>query len=82
VCRYQYTDYNNVGGVILGNTKSDFLNALHRFTTESEFFAEISARQLSDADRCGRVDGKSGERLIQLFDGLVGKRTGEMHNGG
>lgn len=82
VYQYHYPDYNNVGGVITVNTKLDYLDTLHRLTSEPEFFAELTACQLSDADRWGRLDGKSGERLVQLFDKLIGKYSGETHNGG
>ena len=77
VYQIHYNDYTNVRGVITVNTKSAFLNTLHRLTTEPDFFAEISARQLSDAEAWGRLDGKSGERLIQLFDGIIDKYSGE-----
>lgn len=75
VYQYQYTDYNNVNGVITVYTKEDYLDTLHRLTTEPEFFVEISARQSSDADAWGRLDGKSGERLIQLFDKYSGEKA-------
>ncbi len=77
VYQYHYTDYNKVSGVITVKTKTDFLNTLHRLTTESELFTEISARQLSDAEQWGRLDGKSGERLIQLFNKVIDKYTVE-----
>jgi hypothetical protein len=78
VYQLHYTDYNNVGGVITVNTKADFLYALHKLISESDFLKEISTRQISDADKWGQLDGKSGERLIQLFDGLIAKYSGEI----
>jgi len=77
VYQYHYTDYNNIWGVIKVNARLDFINTLHLLTTEPEFFAEISARQLTNAEKWGQLDGKSGERLIQLFDRIIDKYSGE-----
>lgn len=67
VYQYHYTDYVNVSSVITVNSKADYINCLNHFTSQSFTF------QLSDANRWGRLDGRSGERLIKLFDNVIDK---------
>lgn len=72
VYRYRYTDYAHVDGVVRVEEKSDFVNVLQRLTGDASYYAEMAARQSVHAHRWGRLDGKAGDRLMQLFDDLIG----------
>lgn len=76
VHRYRYTDYVGVGGVILVEEKNEFQQVLGRLTSDPGFYTEISARQSAYAQRWGRLDGKAGERLLELFDVMIDRYSG------
>jgi len=85
VYRYRYTDYVNVDGVISIENKSDFVNTLQRLASDANYCAEMVARQSVHAKRWGRLDGKAGDRLMQLFDDLIDQypksREGGVNSG-
>jgi len=73
VYRYRYSDYLNVDGVINIEDKSDFVNTLQRLTSDTNYYAEKAVRQSVHANKWGCLDGMAGDRLIQLFDDLIGQ---------
>jgi hypothetical protein len=75
VYRCRYTDYVNVDGVISIEDKGDFVNALQRLTIDQNYYEDMAARQSVDANRWGRLDGRAGDRLMQLFDDLIDQYT-------
>lgn len=81
VYRYRYTDYLNVEGVISIENKSDYEDTLRRLTSDVEYRAEITARQSVHANRWGRLDGRAGDRLIQLFDDLIDQYSNSSEGG-
>ena len=81
VYRYRYADYVNVDGVISIEDKSDFVNTLQRLTSDANYCAEIAARQSVHASRWGRLDGRAGDRLTQLFDDLIDQYTKSREGG-
>jgi hypothetical protein len=71
VFRYRYTDYQNVRGVITIEEKHDFLHMLNKLTSVPGFFASMVSRQAEFAQEWGRLDGRAGERLQELFVSVV-----------
>jgi hypothetical protein len=71
VYRYSYTDYLDVDGVITVEDRNQFVTVLRQLTGDPEFFRGIAARQSKCAERWGKLDGRAGERLLQLFERLV-----------
>ena len=76
VYRYRYTDYVGVAGVVAVEEQDEYLSLLRRLTTDRGFYAEIAARQAACAPQWGRLDGRAGERILQLFDRLIARYGG------
>lgn len=71
VYRFGYADYVEAKGVLTLDDQADFLQVLHKMVTDEAYYAEIVMRQTACADQWGHLDGRAGERMIQLFDQLV-----------
>jgi len=71
VYRYRYADYADAEGVISVEEKDEFLSVLRRVTGDHASYAEIAARQAACADQWGQLDGRAGERMMQLFEQLM-----------
>ncbi|HAT1962815.1 TPA: hypothetical protein I9768_002888 [Legionella pneumophila] len=65
---YNYDDYQNIKGVLTMNSKFEFSSILNKLITESGFFEIIKTAQLSDSEKWGVLDGKSGENLLNEID--------------
>ncbi|HAT5044131.1 TPA: hypothetical protein I9760_002372 [Legionella pneumophila] len=50
------------------NSKFEFSSILNKLITESGFFEIIKTAQLSDSEKWGVLDGKSGENLLNEID--------------
>ena len=77
VFRYHYTDYQQVSGVISVEEKHDFINKLHKITTDRGYYCEITQRQIQEAAYWGVLDGKAGDRLCRLFSSMQNKPENE-----
>jgi len=71
VYQMNYDDYKNVDGVINVFSKSDFRDTINRLTSDRGYHKKISALQHEEMSRWGRLDGKSSERIMQLFDDVI-----------
>lgn len=71
VYQMNYDDYKNVDGVINLFSKSDFRDTINRLTSDRGYHEKISALQQKEMSRWGRLDGKSSERIMQLFDDVI-----------
>jgi hypothetical protein len=71
VYRYRYTDYVGLKGVLTVEEQDQFLGLLRRMATDSAFRNEIAALQKTDAPRWGNLDGKAGQRIVELFHELI-----------
>jgi len=69
--RYRIPDYELAGGMITIEEKDEFLTVLSCLTTDSKFYTGIAARQATCASQWGLLDGRSGQRILQLIDQLV-----------
>jgi hypothetical protein len=71
VYRYRYRDYAGVDGVLHTEDKTQFRAWLAR---DAAFFEELRAKQQIHAPLWGALDGKSGERVLALFDDVTERR--------
>lgn len=71
VYRYGYTDYIGAKGVLLVENIDDYAAAVRRLAREPDFFESVRAIQAADAPYWGTMDGKSGERILELFAELM-----------
>jgi hypothetical protein len=68
VFRYAYRDFDDVPAVLTVDTKVSFADALERLTSGG--LDQLTAAAQRDANRWGEIDGRSGERILQLLDSL------------
>lgn len=75
--RYNFdsTMYKNVPGVIYVKEQHDFIKALQRLTTDPEYYKEVVLKQAAYAEQWGKLDGKTGDRFIQLFNQVTNPDT-------
>jgi hypothetical protein len=71
VYRYRYNDYADVGGVVTVEEEEDFRAVLQLLTQCRGFYNEILQKQAECSPDWGSLDGRAGERLLHLIDGLV-----------
>jgi hypothetical protein len=71
VYRYRYTDYMGVDAVKAVEEQSEFLEELQKLTNDDAYYAQVAARQRAIRERWGTLDGKSGERIVALFEHLT-----------
>lgn len=71
---YGYTDFDDVAGVIKVTSKDAFAAALARLTSDLAELAHTTALARASAPYWGELDGKSSERILQLFDLLALER--------
>ncbi|MBC8548951.1 MAG: hypothetical protein H8D23_04810 [Candidatus Brocadiales bacterium] len=69
-----YKDYDSVDGVLTMSSREDFQSAIQRITSDSDYYDIVAARQKTDMSRWGKLDGKSGERMLSLFDGILAEK--------
>jgi hypothetical protein len=71
VYRYRYTDFIGVDGVVTLEDREKFITALRRLISDPVFAADIRAKQQAVAPHWGRLDGRSGERMVALAKQLL-----------
>jgi hypothetical protein len=75
VYRYRYTDFVGLEGVLACEEQDEFRNLLDRLCFNPDFADEIRRKQLAIAEQWGRLDGCSGERLVQLVERFMPTST-------
>ncbi len=73
VYRYRYQDYVNAPGVITIEEQSQFISLLNKLTRDPDFYNEVLITQRNDSKRWAKLDGKTGERIMDLISSLVQK---------
>lgn len=71
VYRYGYDDYAGLEGVVTLNDRHAFAREARRMLAEPDHLASLARRQASAAADWGQLDGRSGARLLRLFDELT-----------
>jgi hypothetical protein len=69
VYQYGYRDYERVEGVVLVNTRKDFVELVGRVTTDADYRAGLAGQQSQAAPDWAMLDGASGQRMIELLRG-------------
>ncbi len=78
VYQMKYADYQGVTGVLTVFSKTDFKDALNRLTTDRQYYDVIENNQRREMSKWGRLDGKSSERMLQLFDDVIAGKFGRV----
>ena len=71
VYRYRYTDFVGIEGVLTFEEQDEFISVLGRLTSDPGYAMEIRQKQAAIAPLWGRLDGKSGQRMVQLVRRLL-----------
>jgi hypothetical protein len=73
----RYTDYSEAPGVLRAEEKTEFRALVRKLAEDPSFYGEIKARQEAVMRAWGMQDGKSSERMLELFNRLTteGGRT-------
>jgi hypothetical protein len=64
-----------VSGVISIKKKQAFLATLNRLTTDPIYLNQVASLQKENAIHWGRLDGKSSERMLKLFNDVISGNT-------
>lgn len=78
VYRYRYPDYVGVRGVLNVEEQGAFVGCVKRLC-DPQYREELRAKQAQDAKYWGVLDGKAGERLLELFSELAQERPSRAH---
>lgn len=71
IYRYHYADYSDAEGVITLDTYQDFQDILKQLAVNNDVYRDYKNKQEKVSQRWGKVDGQSGQRMIELFDQLT-----------
>lgn len=74
VYQFGYKDYEEATGVMTVSSQFVFSDILNRLTSDQEFRSSITARHSSYSSDWGFFDGKSGERILKLFDDVLSNK--------
>ncbi len=74
VYRYRFTDFIGMEGVITFEEQDEFVSVLRRLTADPAYAMEIRKKQAAIAAVWGRLDGKSGQRMVELVRRLLPQR--------
>ena len=80
VYRYRYTDYQGLGGVITTEEQDEFLKYLDLMTSNDTFRSRMISAQRESSKKWGNLDGKSGDRLQDLFLSVMARYSNEDIN--
>jgi hypothetical protein len=71
VYRYRYTDFIGVEGVLACEEQEEFIAILSRLTSDAAFADQIRLKQAAVAEHWGRLDGCSGQRMVEVVRHLL-----------
>jgi hypothetical protein len=80
VYRYRYTDFDGIEGVLTFEEQHEFVSVLRRLTTAPAYALEIGKKQAAVAPRWGRLDGQSGQRMVDLVHHLLPSTANTMQH--
>jgi hypothetical protein len=69
--QYDYDDYKGLAGVCEVKSKHEYESVLGALITDQLFYSRVHAAQKETASNLCLVDGKAGERMINLFNRLT-----------
>jgi len=79
VYQAKYKDYNETKGVLTVYTGENFVSILKRLTTDEAYFGEVQRLQQADSRFWGRLDGRSFNRILSLFDDIIAGKYKEKN---
>lgn len=71
VFQYGYDDYDDAGGVLTVQTHQEYGTLVGRLCGEAGWYEDLRRRQEACREEWGRLDGRSGARIVSVFDRLV-----------
>jgi hypothetical protein len=71
VYRYAYADYRGLAGVMAVSDRESFARVLGSLASDTAALRRAAEQQRAEAPRWGRLDGRSGARLLALFDSMA-----------
>ena len=77
VYRYYYEGFMHVKGVLYTEEQTGFQELLRRLTTDSAFLQQTAEAQAQAAPDWGFLDGRTGQRMLELLDSLIEKYNSE-----
>ncbi len=80
VYRYRYADYLNVPGVLTFEEKEKYIEYINKLAYDKSFFETYAEKQKSCMNAWGNLDGRAGERLLNLISSLTTKNN--VHTAG
>jgi hypothetical protein len=72
VYRYRYTDFLRVPGVLATEEQGEFRRLLHRLVEDIGYRKEVADRQAALSSHWGMLDGRVGDRMLDLVQHLCG----------
>ena len=69
--QYDYDDYKGLSGVCEVKSKFDYENVVRALIHDQAFYSKIKVAQQNTADSLCVLDGKTGERMLALFNRLM-----------
>jgi hypothetical protein len=72
VYRYRYTDFVDVAGVLATEEQDEFRDLLRRLAGDEAFRRATGDAQRADAPRWGMLDGRVGDRMMEIVERLSG----------
>jgi len=73
VYRYGYKNYEKALGVVTLSEKSKYIDVIERLSKDQDYLKQMADRQAGCMEEWGMLDGKSGQRILALFDKLITK---------
>jgi hypothetical protein len=68
IYRYDYIDYLGLEGVVHVRTKDEFNTAVRRITKDDSYREFLAEHQRRAAPEWGCLDGRSGQRIVELIE--------------
>lgn len=67
---FDYDDFKSCSGVKFVSTEKEFDEVVGQLNNDNGFYLNLKTKQNENANDWGMLDGKSGERIINLIDSL------------
>lgn len=74
IYKFRFDDYAAAKGIITVESKTDFFKSLNKFTRDQNYYQQMAEKQTKFKAEWGILDGKSGERILDLFNDLTKKK--------
>ncbi|MCX5831440.1 MAG: hypothetical protein NT140_06080 [Deltaproteobacteria bacterium] len=69
---YEFPEFESEEGIITVETMAEFESILSRLVSDSSYYKNVKDHQAARSEEWAILDGRSGERILSLFDRMVG----------